>query len=271
MRSVSWKPGWSELTVTPSPATSRASVLRNAVSPERATLERISPAIGWRTPTDVIASTLPHRCSRIAGTASPHIAMRAQAVELDRGRGRPPGAVDGEVAGGRTTTVAHEDVDAAERVARVAHERRRALLGGDVGDQRHRAADRSPPPRPRSAPATGCRSATVTPSSARAAAVPKPEPARRGRDRGRGDPRCRSSRVDRPASRRAERRAPSRPVRAPMISAQIDTAVSSGVRAPMSRPIGAWMRASSVVGDARPRAAVRCAWRACVRDPIAPR
>ena len=56
--------------MTPSAATSRARVLRNAVSPERATFERMSPAIGWRTPYDVIASTRPHCCSRIAGTAS---------------------------------------------------------------------------------------------------------------------------------------------------------------------------------------------------------
>ena len=56
--------------MTPSAATSRASVLRKPVSPARAVFERISPAIGWRTAIDVIATTLPHRCSCIAGTAS---------------------------------------------------------------------------------------------------------------------------------------------------------------------------------------------------------
>ena len=37
-----------------------------------------------------------------------------------------------------------------------------------------------------------------------------------------------------------------RPVRWAMISAQIDTAVSSGVRAPMSSPIGEWSRSSCI-------------------------
>ena len=56
-----------------------------------------------------------------------------------------------------------------------------------------------------------------------------------------------------------------RPVRWAMISAQIDTAVSSGVRAPMSRPIGEWSRSSSsALGRRRPRrgAAMRLS---CVR------
>ena len=43
----------------------------------------------------------------------------------------------------------------------------------------------------------------------------------------------------------------SRPVRAEMISAQIAIAVSSGVRAPMSSPIGAITRCELLVGDTR--------------------
>src|SRR5262249_52351024 len=74
-RSVSCMPGWSELTVTPSAATSRATVLRKPVAPARAVLERIRYGIGCRTASDVIATTLPHRCSRIEGTAASHIAI----------------------------------------------------------------------------------------------------------------------------------------------------------------------------------------------------
>ena len=57
------------MTVTPSPATSRASVRRNPVRPARAVLERISVGMGWRTAMDVIATTLPHLRARISGTA----------------------------------------------------------------------------------------------------------------------------------------------------------------------------------------------------------
>ena len=62
-----------------------------------------------------------------------------------------------------------------------------------------------------------------------------------------------------------------RPVRWAMISAQIDTAVSSGVRAPMSRPIGEWSRSSwSAPVDAGLGQALPSACRACVRLPITP-
>ena len=67
------------------------------------------------------------------------------------------------------------------------------------------------------------------------------------RHRGSGVP------VDRARRRRAGA-GPARPVRRAMISAQIDTAVSSGVRAPMSRPMGAMMRAEVGVGRRPPRA-----------------
>ena len=61
--------------MTPSPATSRARVFRNPVAPARAVFDRISCGIGWRTAIDVIATTLPHCRSRIAGTAPSHIAI----------------------------------------------------------------------------------------------------------------------------------------------------------------------------------------------------
>ena len=73
-RFVRWRPGCTELTVTPSSATSRAIVLRNPVAPARAVLERISWGIGWRTATEVIATTRPHPCACIGGTAALHIA-----------------------------------------------------------------------------------------------------------------------------------------------------------------------------------------------------
>ncbi len=44
--------------------------LRKPVSPARAVFERMRFGIGWRTAIDVIATTRPHCCSRIAGTAS---------------------------------------------------------------------------------------------------------------------------------------------------------------------------------------------------------
>ena len=53
------------------------------------------------------------------------------------------------------------------------------------------------------------------------------------------------------------------------ISPMIDTAISAGLTAPMSRPIGAWMRASAA--SSKPRARMRSIRLACVfRDPSAP-
>ena len=71
---MAWEPGWSELTVTPSPATSRANVLRNPVTPARAVFDRIRLGIGWRTEIDVMATTRPNRWARMPGTASWHMA-----------------------------------------------------------------------------------------------------------------------------------------------------------------------------------------------------
>src|SRR6516165_6696065 len=73
-RAVAWRPGWTELTVTPSPATSRASVFRNPVTPARAVFDRMRLGIGWRTATEVMATTRPHRWACMAGTAAWHMA-----------------------------------------------------------------------------------------------------------------------------------------------------------------------------------------------------
>ena len=53
------------------------------------------------------------------------------------------------------------------------------------------------------------------------------------------------------------------------ISPMIDTAISAGLTAPMSSPIGAWMRASAA--SSKPCACMRSIRLACVfRDPSAP-
>jgi hypothetical protein len=71
---VACRPGWTEFTVTPLPATSRARVFRNPVTPARAVFDRISSAMGCRTEMEVIATTRPQPWSHRAGTAAPHIA-----------------------------------------------------------------------------------------------------------------------------------------------------------------------------------------------------
>ena len=49
-RAVWWVPGWTLLTVTPSPATSVASTLRKPVTAARAVDEAMRFPIGWRAP-----------------------------------------------------------------------------------------------------------------------------------------------------------------------------------------------------------------------------
>ena len=73
-RGVRWRPGCTLFTVTPSRATSSASVFKNAVAPARAVFDKMSCAIGWRTASEVIATTRPHRRSCMPGTAALHIA-----------------------------------------------------------------------------------------------------------------------------------------------------------------------------------------------------
>ena len=57
---------------------------------------------------------------------------------------------------------------------------------------------------------------------------------------------------------------------APTTSPSTETAISAGLTAPMSRPIGAWMRAIAVLGDGLQPAAARrrAAW--VFREPSAP-
>ena len=94
------------------------------MAPARAVFERISPSIGWRTDTDVMATTRPQPCSRMAGTAAVHIATVDSRFCSSAGPywlegGRP------EAAGRWSAGVGHEDVDAAERGDRVLDEGRR--------------------------------------------------------------------------------------------------------------------------------------------------
>ena len=167
IRSVSWLPGWSEFTVTPSPAISRASVFRKPVSPARAVLDRIRVGIGWRTATDVIASTRPQCCACIAGTDLGAHRDRRQAVLLERGRGSARSRCDAKVPGGGPPPFATRmsTPPSASRAARTNSSapprwRRRPPAGPRPGC-------RPPPPRP--GPGRGCRCATCAPSAARAA------------------------------------------------------------------------------------------------------
>ncbi len=77
-RAVLWVPGCTLLTVTPSPATSLARLLRKLVTAARAADEAIRWPIGWRAPSEVIATTRPQPRSRMPGTAARHIAMVAR-------------------------------------------------------------------------------------------------------------------------------------------------------------------------------------------------
>ena len=123
-RSVSCDPGCTEFTVTPSPATSRASVLRKPVTPARAVFDRIRPAIG-----------LAHRDRRDGHDPAPALLLHRRHGGLAHGDGRQQvqlqrrrvGVEGGrrEVAGRRAAGVGHEDVDAAERVGGGARRRPR--------------------------------------------------------------------------------------------------------------------------------------------------
>ena len=69
-----WVPGWALLTVTPSAATSVARTFRNPVTAARAVDEAMRWPMGWRAPSEVMATTRPQPRSRMAGTAAWHIA-----------------------------------------------------------------------------------------------------------------------------------------------------------------------------------------------------
>ena len=228
MRSVSWSPGWSEFTVTPSAATSRARVLRKPVAPARAVFERISSAIGCRTATEVIATTRPHPRSCIEGTAASHIAITERQLSSNAAT-YCSSSVRRERPRWWTACVRDEDVDATERVGRRGSRtrpptwasRRRRLMAL----RRCRPAGR----RLRSCHGGAPHIATRTPSAASAAATPKPSPRLAAATAARFpvDPEVHQPWIDPSVSRRD---GAGRPVRRAMISAQIEMAVSSGVR-----------------------------------------
>ena len=159
---MSCRPGWIEFTVTPSPAISRASVLRKPVTPARAVFERIRSGMGWRTAIEVIAITRPQRAACIAGTTPWHMATTDKQVELD---GAPVG-VDvgaGEAPGRRAAGVGDEDVDPTQLACGLFDERRRALGRAHVGDDRAPDHREATAPRPRYEPDPVRRSPPVHP------------------------------------------------------------------------------------------------------------
>ena len=130
------EPGCTEFTVTPSAATSRASVFRKPVTPARAVLERMSRWMGWRTEIEVMATTRPQPRSAHGGHRGLAHGHRGEQVELEGGQvGVEVGG--GEGAGRRAAGVGHEDVDAAEPLDGLVDEGGRAVGGAHVGDDPH--------------------------------------------------------------------------------------------------------------------------------------
>ena len=167
-----------------------ASVLRKPVTPARAVFERMRFGIGWRTAIDVIATTRPQLLRAHRGHRLVTHRDRGAAVELERFEV----LVDGRRSRScrrRTTGVGDENVDPAQRGARVAHESGRPGRRRKVGDDRDRAVTELAPPRPRSCRRGGRRSRPAHPSPANAAATREAESLRRGGHRGAPAARCR--------------------------------------------------------------------------------
>ena len=89
--------------------------------------------MGWRTAIDVIASTLPQCCSRIAGTAAWHIAIVERQLRSNASAYCSMVAVS-NVAGRRSARVGHDDVDATQRIARGVDETRRTVGMREIRD-----------------------------------------------------------------------------------------------------------------------------------------
>src|SRR5688500_15353921 len=81
------------LTVTPSAATSEATVFAQPVNPARTVFERIKPSMGCFTEIDVMLTTRPQPCFCIPGKTSfaQRIAERQLSSNAFRSRSRPIG------------------------------------------------------------------------------------------------------------------------------------------------------------------------------------
>ena len=176
MRSVACRPGSSEFTVTPSPATSRASVRRKPVSPARAVFDRIRFGIGWRTAIDVIATTRPHLPFAHLGHRLVTHRDRAVAVQLERVEVLVDGRVR-EVARRADRPRCSTRMSMPPSAARASRTKPVApSTVRDVGDDRHRvAADAAAAAVDRVAVAAADRD-RARPSAASACATPKPSP-----------------------------------------------------------------------------------------------
>ena len=161
------------------------------MTPARAVFERMRVGIGWRTEIDVIATTRPHPCACMAGTAALHIAIVDSAFSSNARAYASTSSIAREVARRRPAGVGHEDVDPAERVARGVDEAGRTGHRADVGDERDRVGadpgrgrlDRRARPGRRSRPARPPRPAPARRRS-RAPSTPRPPPPACLRSRG---------------------------------------------------------------------------------------
>ena len=201
--------------------------------------------------------------------------MCGEAVELERGAVLRRGSCDAKLPGGGPPPLRTRMSMPPSASRASLHEARRARLGRDVGDERHRAVADLAPPRPRSARASRPQIATCTPSSASAARgrrSPSPCDAAATAARRPAMPRstatCRrsSTSVNRARTCRAATAA-WRPVRRAMISAQIDDRGLLGRAGADVEPDRRHDPGELVVGRRPPRAAARCAWRACGASP----
>ena len=176
MRSVAWMPGCTELTVTPSPATSRATVFRNPVTPARAVFDRIRFGIGWRTATDVIATTRPQPWACIAGTAALHIADDRQQVEVEGGRIRARRGRREVPGGGPPALVTRMSRPPSASVAAATNAAPPCGVA-DVVRRTRCSRDRSSAAASRTRPSSRPQITTRAPSAASARADPRPSPA----------------------------------------------------------------------------------------------
>ena len=179
----SWRPGGrsrivpvaTSLTVTPSAATSRASVFRKPTSPGRCEFESVSPGIGSRVELEPTLTIRPQPRSRIAGR---HRADQQPRREDQRVVGLAP-VVDVGVerrAGRRPAGVRDQDLDRSESLGDLAREHLEPLEVAGVGYERLAPRPRSPPRPARGVSSVRLAIATLAPSRASASAIPRPIP-----------------------------------------------------------------------------------------------